>query len=142
MGFELFEKGSAPRPTTPSVTIQKRGLISINLAAFEMLGKPEAVELLWDGERRAIAIRAAKSTSHNAYLPRAQGKDSEEKGPWLIAGTLFTQHAGLDTSEAHRWVPTLEDGLLVVDVSQPGSKVSVNRKPRKVATAVEDAVAT
>ncbi|PPF23507.1 hypothetical protein [Rathayibacter tritici] len=59
---------------------------------------------------------------------RAQG--STDRGPWLIAGTLFTQFIGLDTSDAYRWTPSVEDGLLVVDISKPGSKATTNRRPK------------
>ena len=130
MGFQVYEKGSAPVSTVPSVTIQKRGLISVNKAAYEALGSPEGVELLWDSERRAIALRPAELTNQNAYPMRAQASHSD-KGPWLVAGTLFTQFIGLDTSQAYRWTPTVEDGLLVVDVSKPGSKASSPRSRSK-----------
>lgn len=126
MGFEVYQKGSAPVPTTPSVTIQKRGLISINRAAFELLGKPEGVELLWDPERSVIALRPAPLTNQNAYPVRTQGAHSD-RGPWLIAGTLFTQYIKLDTTNAYRWTPGLEDGMLTIDVSKPGSKASSPR---------------
>ena len=54
MGFTFleYEKGSAPTPSTPSVTIQRRGLMSINRASYEGLGKPEGVVLLWDPDKR------------------------------------------------------------------------------------------
>jgi len=48
MAFELFEKGSAPAPTVPSVTIQKKGLFSLNEAAQKLLDAPEAIQFLWD----------------------------------------------------------------------------------------------
>jgi len=128
MGFQVYEKGSAPQPTTPSVTIQRRGLISINRAAFEQLNKPEGVELLWDSDRRVIGLRPAALTNQNAYPVRPQVATNVEKGPWLIAGSLFTQFIGLDTTEAYRWTPSLEDDLLVIDISKPGSKASNNRR--------------
>lgn len=128
MGFQVYEKGSAPVPTTPSVTIQKRGLISINRAAYDLINRPEGVELLWDSERKAIALRPAELTNQNAYPVRPQVVSADkDKGPWLIAGTLFTQFIGLDTSEAFRWTPTAEDGCLVIDISQPGSRATSNR---------------
>lgn len=146
MGFTVYEKGSAPVPTTPSVTIQRRGLISINRAAYEGLGKPEGVELLWDAERKAIAMRAAPLTNQNAYPVRPQGQNNTGKGPWLVAGTLFTQYIGLDTTEAFRWTPVFENGLLIIDISKPGSRASSPRRKaaqRDVATADDDvAVAT
>jgi hypothetical protein len=41
---------------------------------------------------------------------------------------LFTRYIGLDTSEARRWVPTLEEGILCIDLSEPGQKVTSNRR--------------
>lgn len=126
MGFEVYEKGTAPVSTTPTVTIQKRGLISLNRAAFELAGKPDGVELLWDPERKAIALRPTDLNNQNAYPVRAQG-NNPDKGPWLIAGTLFTQYIKLDTTDAYRWTPTSEDNLLIIDVGKPGARAKSNR---------------
>lgn len=126
MGFQVYEKGSAPVSTTPSITIQRRGTMSLNRAAYELLEKPDGVELLWDGDRRAIALRPSALTNQNAYPVRSQSSHAD-KGPWMVAATLFTQFIGLDTTDAYRWTPTLENGLLVIDVSKPGSKATSNR---------------
>lgn len=127
MGFEVFKKSSAPVSTVPSVTIQKRGLLSLNRAAYRMIGSPEAVELLWDPERRVIALRPAPLESPDAYPARAQAGNSD-RGPILVAGSLFTRYIGIDTSHAKRWVPTLEDGLLCLDLTTAGQPVSSNRR--------------
>lgn len=127
MAFEVFEKGSAPLPTVPAVTIQKRGLMSINRAAFALIGSPNAVELLWDKERRIIGIRGAEATNPNAYPARPQTASSN-RGPMLVAGNLFTRYIELDTSVAKRWTPTIEDGVLCIDLKTPGQKVLSNRQ--------------
>lgn len=127
MAFEVYAKGSAPIATVPSLTIQKRGLISVNRAAFALLDQPEAVELMWDKDRQVIGLRSVPIDSTNAYPVRPQASNST-KGPLLIAGNLFTRYIGLDTTEAHRWVPRLEDGILIVDLNTPGAKVNANRR--------------
>src|SRR5665811_946221 len=119
MGFKVFEKGSAPVATVPSVTIQKRGLISLNRAAFDLIGAPGAMELLWDEERRVIGLRAAPIDKPNAYPARPQTSKTG-RGPVMIAGSLFTRFIGVDTSDAHRWVPTLEGEILCIDLNTPG----------------------
>lgn len=129
MGFEVFEKGSAPVSTVPAATIQKRGLISLNRAAHALIDSPEAVELLWDADRNMIGIRPASLENPNAYPARPQSPSSR-KGPVLIAGSLFTRHIGLDTSEARRWVPTVENGILVIDLNTPGTRATSNRARR------------
>jgi hypothetical protein len=127
MAFEVFKKSSAPVPSVPSVTIQKRGLMSLNRAAYELIDTPEAIELLWDSERRVIGMRAAALENPDAYPARPQNSQSN-RGPILIAGNLFTRYIGLDTSSAKRWVPQLEDGILTIDLTVEGQPVSSNRR--------------
>lgn len=135
MAFKVFEKGSAPVSTVPSVTIQKRGLFSLNHAAARMLRDPEAVQFLWDAEEKLIGLRAVALTDPNAYPVRllnpAKSRAEGNTGPLLVAGTLFTRHIGLDTSEAHRWVPRLMDDLLIIDLKEPGQLVIANRNRGK-----------
>jgi hypothetical protein len=137
MGFQVFEKGSAPVSSVPAATIQKRGLISLNRTAFELLHSPEAVELMWDPDERLIGFRSAPLSNPNAYPVRAQNASSS-KGPVLIAGSLFTRFIGLDTSEAKRWVPTLNDDILVIDLNTPGQKVTSNRSRAGATSSDED----
>lgn len=126
MGFEVFEKKSAPLAKVPSVTIQRRGLISLNRAAYALIDNPEAVVLLWDQERRVIGLKPAPIEDQNAYPARPQTPKSD-KGPVMVAGSLFTQYYKIDTAESYRWVPTVVDGILCIDISKPGQKVTSNR---------------
>lgn len=131
MGFELFQKGSAPVATVPSVTIQKRGLFSLNDAAAQLLGDPEAVQFLWDAQKRLIALRAARLDEPNAYPLREQNptkrRPDGKRGARLAAGTLFTKFIGLDTTIARRWIPRIEDSMLVIDLNEEGALVVGNR---------------
>lgn len=146
MGFEVFEKGSAPVKTVPSVTIQKRGMVSLNSAAHQLLGEPEAVVFLWDAQRRVIGLKACDISDPNAYPTRSTGAvrstDSDQRPvrakrgkAVLVAGTMFTQHIGLDTSEARRWVPYLEGDVLIVDLNSEGQRVVSNRSKAQEAAA-------
>lgn len=134
MGFVVYEKGSAPIASVPSVTVQKRGLLSINRAAFALMKEPAAVELLWDPDRTIIGLRPVPIEEPNAYPVRAQVADSK-RGPLLIAGNLFTKFIGLNTDEAHRWTPYMDEGILCLNVGKPGAKVNSNRGAKKAADA-------
>jgi hypothetical protein len=129
VAFELFQKGSAPLPSVPSVTIQKRGLFSLNDAAQSLIGTPEAIQFLWDSERRLIGLKPVPINTPNAYPARRMSAStrSSNHGPVIGAGTMFTKFIELDTSKAHRWIPRLEDGLLIIDLNDPGTPVSSNR---------------
>lgn len=135
MAFKVFEKGSAPMPSIPSVTIQKRGLVSLNDAASELIGNPEAVQFLWDASDRLIALKPVALTAPNAYPVREQAaakkRGGAKRGAVLIAGSMFTRFIGLDTTQARRWVPEVRDGMLILDVKQEGQLVIANRNRGK-----------
>ncbi|NYJ76505.1 hypothetical protein [Allobranchiibius huperziae] len=130
MPFEEFQKGSAPVSTVPAITIQKRGLFSVNDAAYKMLGEPMMVTFLWDAEARRIAISPSDESNLNAYPARRQNQ-SKGTGPVLIAGTMFAKFIGIDTTNAKRWTPSLEDGMLILDLNVEGSLVIANRNRPK-----------
>lgn len=134
MGFEVFKRGSFPPPNAPSVTIQKKGLVSLNRAAMELLHNPEAVQFLWDRDRRVMGIQAVSIESSNAYPVRSQvppgRRANAHGGASLIAGTLFTRSIELDTSQARRWLPRMEGDILCVDLKQLGQPITSNRNRR------------
>ncbi|MDQ0710029.1 hypothetical protein QFZ52_002681 [Arthrobacter woluwensis] len=120
MAFKVFHKGSAPVPSVPAVTIQKRGLFSVNDAAYRLIGEPEGVQFLWEEDSRRIGIQGVPLESPNAYPARRQGTGKyANRSVVLIAGTMFSRYIGLDTTVAKRWVPTVENGMLVIDLKLP-----------------------
>jgi hypothetical protein len=126
MAFEVFNKKLAPLSKGPSVTIQKRGLMSINRAAYALLGEPQAVELLFDRESKMIGLRPIEETAAHAYPLRPQS-NKQDSGPLMVAGTAFTQYYEIDTTVSKRWVPKLEDGILCIDLKQEGVIATSNR---------------
>lgn len=134
MAFKVFEKGSAPTPTVPTVTIQKRGLFSLNDAAYKLLDEPEYIAFLYDVDEQLIALKPTDSTDLNGYPARRQtpaGKSGKATGPVLIAGSMFTRFIDMDTSQARRWTPELRDGMLLIDRKTEGALVISNRNRRK-----------
>ncbi|MGC1209583.1 MAG: hypothetical protein WA880_16680 [Ornithinimicrobium sp.] len=139
MGFEVFEKGSAPVQTVPSVTIQKRGLISLNAAAHELLKQADAVKFLWDADERVMGMVKCDIEDPNGYPVRSTGPAAANGAPKraskgkavLVAGSMFTRFAGIDTSEARRWVPKLVGDMLTVDLKEGGQRVVSNRNKAK-----------
>ncbi len=66
-GFEEFDRKGVPVGTAPMVTIQKRGSFSLNRAAYDALGKPEQLVLLFNPERQVIALRPVGKENPRAY---------------------------------------------------------------------------
>lgn len=132
MTFEVFDK----RPTVfsnggPQVTIQARGVLSLNRAAHVLIGEPEMVELLYDRAEQVVGIRPVSRDVSHGYRIRLQSA-SKPAGPLLISGTAFLTYYGIDTT-TRRWTPTLRDAILCVDLKEPSALVVGNRSKRREA---------
>jgi len=123
MPFEVFDKRNAPLAKAPSITIQKRGIFSINRAAHKLIGEPETVELLYDRERQLIAMRS--SDESHAYTIRPQS--ASDTGQVIVSATAFTQYYDIDTLVSRRYKPYEEDGMLLIDLAGPSVEVKGNR---------------
>lgn len=133
MPFEVFKRQRAPVTTEAAVTIQKRGTMSFNAPAYEALGLPKAVELLYDREDRVMGLRKVDPSADHAYKIRPLGKGNTT---WLLSGTAFTAYYGIPTDVARRWTGEVnEDGVLVLDLKQPGTEVAANRNRERSGSA-------
>lgn len=113
MGFETFDKRSATASKHPYVTIQRRGPFSFNRAAYELMGNPEAVEILYDRDTERVAFLPVSAERPRAFPVRAQGKNAATR---MVSGQAFANHYGLDTSVARRYAVTMEGDMLVLDL--------------------------
>ena len=98
-GCEVFDRRGAPTQKEPFVTIQMRGLISLNRAAYQALGEPEPIELPYSPSKRIIGIRPGDPKTPHSYPLRKQNRG----GTYLIAGKAFTTHYEIDTKVARRY---------------------------------------
>lgn len=135
MPFELFDKRHAPMRGAPSVTVQKRGIVSINGPAHALINRAKVVELLFDRERQVMALRPADPSPRTYEL-----REPSPSGQTLLSATAFTQAYNIDTSISLRYEPSVEDGMLCVDLSGPSTVVQSNRtKKRSVSRTSDDA---
>lgn len=128
MPFETFKRQRLKTSTSPEVTIQRKGVFSLNRAAYEALGGPDAVELLYDREERLIGIRKVTPDTPHSYTVRPLNRGST----YLFSGTAFTNWYGIPTPVSKRWPGALQEDMLVVDLKQPGIASTSNRsKPQQ-----------
>lgn len=126
MGFEVFDKRNAPLAKAPSVTIQKKGIFSINRAAHNLIGAPETVELLFDREAEVIAMKP--SDEAHAYAIRPQ--TASDTGQVILSASAFTQFFDIDTTVSRRYKPYEQNGMLCIDVRGPRVEIVGNRSKR------------
>lgn len=115
MPFETFTRQRRTE-RQPFVTIQKKGVISLNRAAFEALGSPEFVELLFDPDARLVALRRADSWVEHAYQVRAPVKNH---ATWLISGAAFVNYYEIENTQSVRRAARLDGDLLIIDLNDP-----------------------
>lgn len=121
MPFVEFDKRAAVASKSPFVTMQRKGPLSLNLAAYELLGKPEAVTLLYDEEEELVGFKPAPTSNPRAFPVRAQGQNAVT---FVVAGQAFSKHFGLDTSTARRYAVDLKDGMLILDLKAESTDVT------------------
>lgn len=125
--FEVFT-GKNTQAVTPALTIDRRGNIRLTRAAYKELGEPSAVQLLYDHESKTIGLRPAERGGADSYAVRVGSSIT-------VSGMAFVRHYGIvpvdeRSSSAYRWPAKVRDGILCVDVSEPGRPVTSNRAVR------------
>lgn len=123
MPWESFDKRAVPMTKRPQVTIQSKGILSCNGSCFEALGRPPAVELLFDREEQLIGIRPSDPESAIAYPMRPVGGGNT----FLIAGTAFLNYYKVPFGSPVRYDANMVDGVLTIDLKQPGRDATSNR---------------
>jgi hypothetical protein len=117
--FERFDQRHIAIAGSPFVTIQRGGrVMTINRAAYEMLGGPEAVELLYSTKNRVIGVRQVSKTEPYAFPLRGQGRKGQDPSNYLVAAQAFTRHYNIDTSVAMRYPAEMQDDILTISLDR------------------------
>jgi hypothetical protein len=126
--FQRFSRDLVALKRDPWVTIQKRGTISLNRAAYLLLGSPKAVDLLYSSEHQIVGLRPGDPRDRDAVAVRSPtGKDG---GPFVVSGLAYIRFYEVLVDTSRRWPAYLENGVLCVDLREPGVPVSSNRAKR------------
>ena len=119
LDFERFDQRHIAIAGSPFVTIQRGGrVMTINRVAYEMLGSPAAVELLYSQKNRAIGLREVSKKEPFAFPLRPQGRKGVQPSNYLVAVQAFTKHYGLDTSVAMRYPVEMQEDILTISLDR------------------------
>jgi hypothetical protein len=130
--LEFDRQDSHAVPDEPMFTLQARGLISMNMAAFKALGEPVAVALLYDPDEGIIALRKVSRTYHNGYPVRKQANSRS----YLVGATGFTSYHKINTEVPRRYVGAkYDDQVLGFRVAEG---TPIKRAPRAPKASVHD----
>ena len=112
-GFELWDKtvrapSHIPKKTA-FVSVRVGGNIAMNKAAYRMWGEPEACQVMYDPERRRIALCPVGLEEPNSF-------DIHLGNVQIPCKSLF-DHYGVEIKQTRRYHdPKVIDGVLVIDL--------------------------
>jgi hypothetical protein len=123
-GWTLFDRKSQPKTREPRITLQASGNFSFNEAAYNALGRPEFIEMLYHEGKQLIGFRAASEKSAHAYpiAPQANARTFQ------TSGRAFCAAFGIETGTARRFAPEVDGEIVVIDLKDEAKNVS---KPRR-----------
>ncbi len=126
-GWEEFTRRSTATTTKALLTIQSGGNFGLNLAAYELLGRPERVVLLFDRGRQRLGLRKADEGVRHSYPVKAQSA----KASFVVVGKAFTGHYGISLGTPRRYLGALEGDILAFDLTQEPLPTVVRRRGRR-----------
>lgn len=124
--FETFTQRSTPIERRPLISIQRRGTLSANKTAFEALGSPAAVEMLYDREAQIIGLRPVDPSVRHAYPVRRQAASQS----YLLAFHAFANYYQIPLGEPRRYIAEVDNGVLTVDLKQEPIPLPDRRRVR------------
>lgn len=121
--FEVYTRGGGRKWGQPTVTlISGVGRLTFSPAAFDALGSPEAVAFLVDREEQLIGFRAASAEEPNAYRLNPASR--------TMSAVSVLRYMGIDRSESRRWPLLCDSSIPHIDLKQPGTPVTSNRRKK------------
>ena len=103
------------RKDNPHVTMNKKGVILMNIIAFEKLGSPDVVELRYDPANNLIGLKPTEPDANNAFPV----KPKDNFRTRIVHASPFVRHHNIGTDRTVAFLsPEIDrDGTLVLDLS-------------------------
>jgi hypothetical protein len=116
--WETFEgtQYTQSSSTAPRVTLGLKGTFFLNRFAYEALGSPTAVEMLFDGNERVIGLKPTDPRRRNAFVIKPHGK----RGYRRLSAAAFMKHYRIknDRTILFENIDLDDDGVLLLDMNK------------------------
>jgi len=120
MPFEVFQHKHSHPGHEATVTVTAKGHLSLSQSALNAIGQPSTVDLLFDRDERLIGIHPSNKPDGYRVSPSR-----------VIHSIAFAHEFDIIGEQALRRPATLRDGMLVVDLNDPGTVVDSNRRKNR-----------
>lgn len=102
----------------PSISVQRKGRISLNAAALSDLGNPTHVVLLFDPETFEFGVRAANPEEMHAYKLRKETGSTASSASVLALWSYYDIDADRHVG---RYPAKKTNGILVISLNEKGA---------------------
>jgi hypothetical protein len=126
-GLEVFRGKGSTKPSAPRVTIQAKGVFGMNLACYEALGRPEAIEFLYNPTEQVIGFRKADPKDAHSYLVKSTGTGG---GTFTVSGKAFLKYYEIPFGKSVRYMAEAVEGILVIDLKRGGTDANRGQSER------------
>lgn len=121
--WEVWTGGTADQV----IAIERTGQMRVNQSADVALGKPSAIQLLYNVAKQQIGVKACADSADGAIRLRRR----ENQVGFSFAASAFLRHYDVPFSETRRWPVSQVEGVLVIDLT--GRPLAATRRGQKVA---------
>lgn len=123
--FEKYQGGpTQPPETRVHVSIDRRGVITLNATCYKLLGKPVAANLYFSRADDTIAIEPMDSPRLPTVFPFRPNSTAR-----YLNAAPFCRHYGIKLDSTLRFIsPEIRDGALQLKLSDT---VIIKREPRR-----------
>lgn len=112
--FEKFRRYKVTEGDEPIVSLHLRGIFALNKNAYDKLGEPEAIEILYAPEEKVIGFQAAPKSSPDAYAVRRNTKTA-----FQVEGRGFLKYYNIPKeATGRRYRAEMMDDVLTVNLNQ------------------------
>lgn len=112
--FEKFRRYKVTEGDEPIVSLHLRGIFALNKNAYEKLGEPKAIEMLYAPEDNVIGFQAAPKGSPDAYVVRHNTKTA-----FQVEGRAFLKYYKIPKeATGRRYRAEMTDDILTIDLNQ------------------------
>ena len=141
-GFQFYEGTMTDSASSPKITVRRGGVLVLTSATVAMLGDDVThVQIGFNPETKAIALRSADEDSQGSYRLRAQ-KNSVSR---LVDGKRVFKHHGITATKSRSFdAEDFGEGLVGFRMNdiEPDADGSVRAKPEAASNPAKPRQAT
>jgi len=131
MPFETFtHKGGRAKYGFPVVTLQASGGMALNDLAYDLLGRPSHIVLLYDRKERLIGFQPGRAEQTYAFPIRNAG-GAGEASSWALSTRSFYAYYELQPEATQRFKATKQDDIVVIDLKSPITTLKVRARAQR-----------